>query len=71
LTLGLLWVLALCFAGGIRSETIDEGNDDLFDVDFRVELGCCRKERSECVEMEFIRENLDTIYSAHFREGGN
>ena len=39
LPLRLFWVLALCFARSIGSQSIDEGNDDKFDVDFGVKLG--------------------------------
>jgi hypothetical protein len=58
LPFGLLRIFTLRFARGVGGETVDEGNDNLLDVDFRVQLGCGRKERAEGVEMEFIRKNL-------------
>jgi hypothetical protein len=50
--------LILGFASGVRGESIDEGDDNLLDVDPRVEKGCGGEERREGEEVELVGEDL-------------
>ena len=43
LTFRLLWIFVLRFAGCVGGKTVDEGNDNLLDVDGRLELRCGRE----------------------------
>ena len=58
LSLGFFWVFALCFPSSICSKPVDESNNNLFDVDLRVELSSCGKKRTKRVQVEFICEDL-------------
>lgn len=58
LSLRLLGVLVLRFARRIGCEAVNKRNDNLLDVDFRVQLCGCGEERAESVEVEFVGEHL-------------
>ena len=58
LSFGLLWIFSLGFSGSIRRKSVNESDDDLFDIHFWVELGGRGKERPKTVKVEFIGENL-------------
>ena len=49
LPFGLFWVFALCFSGCIGSKAVDERNNDLLDVDLRMETSRGRQESSKRV----------------------
>lgn len=59
LSLGFLRIFALSFAGSICCESVNESNDNLLDIDFRVKLGGGGEERAKGVKVEFICEDLD------------
>jgi hypothetical protein len=54
----LLGRLVLGFPSGVRGQSVDEGDDDLLDVDARVEEGSGGKEGGEGEEMELVGEDL-------------
>ncbi len=47
LSFGLFWVFALGFSGCIGGKAVNEGNNNLLDVNFRMEASRGRQERSK------------------------
>lgn len=58
LPLSLLWILVLRLPCSICRKSINQRDDNLFYIDFRVKLSSCREERSESMQVELVGEDL-------------
>lgn len=65
--LPLFRILIVRFSCGVRCKAVDEGDNDLLNVDPRVEGGGGFQKGTECVKMKVVRKDLQSI-SANCRQ---